>query len=146
MRFLVAVLYKLAWGTEQNSHWMLSWIAYCSSKWSQLYLHFYQRLHEDVIKRKNFPGYWPCVRGSHLSSVNSPNRGQWRGALLFYFIYAWKKGRVKNREAGDLGRHHAHYDVMVMLVNNCYNEIFFRLCMKLYFKLTDEHIWSVLHN
>ena len=47
--------------------------------------------------------------------VNSPHKGQWRRALMFSLICAWKKnGWVNNREAGDLRRHRAHYDVIVM--------------------------------
>ena len=37
------------------------------------------------------PGYWPFVRGIHRSPVNSPHKGQWRGALMFSLIYAWTK-------------------------------------------------------
>ena len=32
--------------------------------------------HDDVIKWKNFPRYWPFVRGIHRSPVNSPHNGQ----------------------------------------------------------------------
>ena len=39
--------------------------------------------HDDVIKWKHFPRYWPFVRGIHRSPVNSPHKGQWRGAVLF---------------------------------------------------------------
>ena len=39
---------------------------------------------------------------------------QWRGTLMFSFICAWINSWVNNREAGDLRRHHAHYDVIVM--------------------------------
>ena len=49
-----------------------------------------------------------------LSPVNPPHKGQWRGALMFYMICIWINGWVNNREAGDLKRHHAHYDVIVM--------------------------------
>ena len=41
--------------------------------------------HDDVIKWKHFPCYWPFVRGIHRSPVNSPHKGQWRGALIFFF-------------------------------------------------------------
>ena len=34
--------------------------------------------------------------------------------LWFFFICAWINGWVNNREAGDLRRHRAHYDVIVM--------------------------------
>ena len=69
--------------------------------------------HDDVIKWKLFPRYWPFVRGIHRSPVNSPHKGQWCGALMF-FICAWLNGWVNNREAGDMRRHRAHYDVTAM--------------------------------
>ena len=71
-------------------------------------------IHDDVIKWKHFPRYWPFVRGIHRSPVNSPHKGQWRRALVFSVIYAWINDWVNNREAGDLRRHRAHYDVIVM--------------------------------
>ena len=41
------------------------------------------RTHDGVIKWKHFPRYWPFVRGIQRSPVNSPHKGQWRGALMF---------------------------------------------------------------
>ena len=41
--------------------------------------------HDDVIKWKHFPRYWPFVRGIHRWPVNSPHKGQWHGALMFFF-------------------------------------------------------------
>ena len=73
------------------------------------------QVHDDVIKWKHFPRYWPFVRGIHRSPVNSPHKGQWRGALMFSLIYAWMNGWVNNREVDDLRRQHAHYDVTVMV-------------------------------
>ena len=61
--------------------------------------------------------YWPFVRGIHRSPMNSPHKGQWRGALVFSLICAWINGWVSNGEAGDLRRHRAHYDVTVMCWN-----------------------------
>ena len=46
-------------------------------------------LHDDVMKWKHFPRYWPIVRGIHRSPVNSPHKDQWRGALMFCLICAW---------------------------------------------------------
>ena len=43
---------------------------------------------------------------------------QWRGALMFTFICARINGWVNNREAGDLRRNRAHYDVIVMTSHN----------------------------
>ena len=71
-------------------------------------------IHDDVIKWKHFPRYWPFVRGIHRSPVNSPHKGQWRGALMFSLICVWINGWVNNREAGDLRRYRAHYNVTVM--------------------------------
>ena len=70
--------------------------------------------HDDVIKWKHFPRYWPFVRGIHRSPVNSPHKGQWRGALMFTLICARKNGWVNNHEAGDLRRYRGHYEVTVM--------------------------------
>ena len=72
--------------------------------------------YDDVIKWKHFPRYWPFVRGIHRSPVNSPHKGQWRGALMFSLIYARINGWANTGEAGDLRRHHAHYGVIVMIV------------------------------
>ena len=71
-------------------------------------------IHNDVIKWKLFPRYWPFKRGIHRSPVNSPHKGQWRGALMFSLICVGLKGWINNREAGDLRRYRVHYDVTVM--------------------------------
>ena len=70
--------------------------------------------HDDVIKWEHFLRYRPFVRGIHRSPVNSPRKGQWRGALMFSLIRAWTNGWVNNRDTGDLRHHRAHYDVTVM--------------------------------
>ena len=70
--------------------------------------------HDGVIKWKHFPRYWPFVRGIHRSPVNSPHKGQWRGALILSLICTWINGWVNNGEAGDLIRHRVRYDVIVM--------------------------------
>ena len=74
--------------------------------------------HNDVIKWKHFPRYWPFVRGNHRFPANSPHKCQWRRALIFTLICARMNGWVNNREAGDLRRHRAHYDVIVMIFQN----------------------------
>ena len=62
---------------------------------------------------------WPWWRHqmetfSALLAICSPHKGQWRGALMFTLICARINGWVNNREAGDLRRYRAHYDVIVM--------------------------------
>ena len=71
--------------------------------------------HDDVIKWKHLPRYWQFVQGIHRWPVNSPHKGQWRGALVFSLTCAWIYGWVNNRESGDLRRHRAHYDITVNL-------------------------------
>ena len=82
--------------------------------------------HDDVIKWKHFPRYWPFVRGIQRSPVNSPHKGQWRGALMFSFICVWINNWVNNREAGDLRCYRAHYDVIVMYLSTLW------LCDQIY--------------
>ena len=89
-----------------------------------LFLHKHRNIHNLTSKWqrtwwrhqiKHFPRYWPFVREIHRSPVNSPHKGQWRGALMFTLICVWINGCVNNREAGDLGHYCAHYDVTVMI-------------------------------
>ena len=80
-----------------------------------LWWHFICIWHQDVvIKWKHFPRYWPFVRGIHRSPVNSPHKGQWRGAYMSSLICTWMNDWINNCEAGDLRRHRAHYGVTVM--------------------------------
>ena len=52
---------------------------------------------------------WDCTP----SPVDSPHKGQWRGALMFSFICAWINGWANNRMAGDSRRHRALCDATV---------------------------------
>ena len=74
-----------------------------------------ENIHNNVIKSKHFPRYWAFLRGIHRSPVNSSHKGQWRGALVFSLICAWSKNWANNGHAGDLRRHCAHNDVIVMM-------------------------------
>ena len=76
-------------------------------------VNFVQKYHDDIIKWKHFPRYWPIVRGIHQSPVNSPHKGQSHGALMFSLICAWINGWVNNHEASDLRCHRTHYDIIV---------------------------------
>ena len=68
--------------------------------------------HQDVIKWKHFPHYF--VRRIHWSPVDSPHKGQWRGALMFSSICSRTNGWANTRDAGDLRRQRSYYDVTVM--------------------------------
>ena len=61
--------------------------------------------HDDVITWKHFPRHWPFVRGIHQSR----DANFW----CFSLTCAWINGWVNIREAVDLRRHPAHYDVTV---------------------------------
>ena len=73
--------------------------------------------HDDVIKWKHFPLYWPFVQEIHRPPVNSPHKGQWSGVLKFSLVCPWINGWVNNHEAGDLRRHRAHYDAIAMNID-----------------------------
>ena len=82
--------------------------------------------------------------GNSPVPVNSPHKGQWRGALMFSLIYAWINDWVNDREAGDLRRQCGHYDVIVMSISQ---EICTRFCCALlccgYAILHNECTWSI---
>ena len=118
---LVIIVIKVLWSISSRCHrrpeYSTSWIVLDTTPdMFQCFVNIlgWQCIHGDVIKWKHFPRYWPFVRGIHRSSVNSSHKGQWRGTLMFSLIFAW----TNNRDAGDLRRNRAHYDVTVMLVNH----------------------------
>ena len=106
---------NLAWNLyrrQQNFPYQAS--LECLQIISTLIIYSFASTHDNVIKWKSFPRHWPFVRGIHRFPVNSPHKGQWRGTLMFSLICARINCWVNNREDGDLRRHHAHYDVIVM--------------------------------
>ena len=72
---------------------------------------------------EKFSALLAICAGIHRSPVNSPHKGQWRRALMFSLICVWINGWVNNREAGDLRRYRAHYDVIVMNNDDVYHRI-----------------------
>ena len=52
-----------------------------------------------------------------ISPVNGefPSQSPVTQSFMFSLIWAWTNGWVNNRNASDLRRHHAHYDVAVLL-------------------------------
>ena len=109
MKFLI---YK---GVVKNESTLVRVIAWCQDIIKANDDSVYWRIHDDVIKWKHFPRYWPFVRGIHWSPVNPPHKGQWRRALVFSLICAWINGWVNNREASDLLHDRTHYDVTLMI-------------------------------
>ena len=71
------------------------------------------------------------------------SQGQWREALMFSLICAWANGSVNNRDARDLRRHRAHYDVIVMKLWKWWERrgfrdqhVFWEICI---YKRTKRH-------
>ena len=94
---------------------------------------------------EHFPHYWPFVRGIHRSPMNSPHKGQWRGALMFSLICTWKNGSVNSRDTGDLRHSCAHYDVTNDLTAKSTAVWKFRCFEMLYLSVIE--LWSVItHN
>ena len=56
-------------------------------------------------------------------------KGQWHGALMFSLICVWINDWVNNREAGDLRRYRAHYDVIVIVIPVIHIYLTHRGCM-----------------
>ena len=53
------------------------------------------------------------VTAGNSPVMNSLHKSQWGRVLVFSLICTWINCWVNNREAGDLRRHRAHYDVTV---------------------------------
>ena len=84
----------------------------------------------DAIQAFNFHKVVMTSSNGHIFRVTDPlwgestsHKGQWRGALMFSLIYAWTNDGVNNRDAGDLRRHRAHYDVTPMLLPKLSNMV-----------------------
>ena len=70
-------------------------------------------IHDDVIKWKHFPRYWPFGREIHRSPVNSPHKGQWRGVLMFSLM-CLNERLSKQSRGWWFEKLSSHYDVTVM--------------------------------
>ena len=65
----------------------------------------------------NISALLAILRGIHRSPLNSPHKGQWRGASIFSLMCVWINSWVNNHEAGDLRRYRVHYDIIVMTMS-----------------------------
>ena len=68
--------------------------------------------HDDVIKWKHFPHYWPFVRG--IPGHRWIPHTKASDAELWCFDLRLNKWLSKQSGGWNLRRHHAHYDVIVM--------------------------------
>ena len=76
-------------------------------------------VHDDVLKWKHFPRYWPFVWGIHRSPVFSLTKASDAELWCSSLICGWTNVWVNNWVASDLGRHCAHYDVIVIIMAVC---------------------------
>ena len=91
------------------------------------------RLHHKHIKPRSawwrhqmetFSALLALCAGNSPVTGEFPHKGQCRGALMISLICVWINGWVNNREAGDLRRYRAHYDVTVMcLCSSCHQDV-----------------------
>ena len=94
-----------------------------SSRWScSIRLHFPDSWWRHQME--TFSALLAIGAGNSPVTGEFPHKGQWRGALMFSLICAWKNGWVNNREAGALRRQCAHYDVIVMFKFKCPNHAY----------------------
>ena len=78
---------------------------------------------------ETFSALLALCAGNSPVPVNSPHKGQWRGALMLSLICARINDWVNNRGAGDLRRHRGHYDVNVMARWFTYSNWTVNLCV-----------------
>ena len=99
--FIVSICYLL---TSVAVHWMLSRASNCNT------IITWWRHQMETFSTLPVTGEFP-----------PPPKAQWRVTLMFSLTCASTNGWANNREAGDLRRYGAHYDVIVMTRNYRYN-------------------------
>ena len=116
---------------------IIEWLFWFNEIWNM-------PVHDGVVKWKHFPRYWPVGRRIHRSPVNSPQKGQWRGALAFSMICAWTNGWVNNQGAM-FETPSRHYDVTSLGYNCSSEEIWFaRICTYCPY-LTETHNFRTIY-
>ena len=115
---------SLNWTSSPNEFWLGCKIADCVLIVTNLHkLYVSNKMTSPHHRCGAVISWWRHQMGSFsvllaLYVGNSPvtgefsSQGQWRRALMFSLI--WINGWVNNREGGDLRRHRAHYDIIVM--------------------------------
>ena len=99
-----------------------SWTLICKSTMAKTNLPQIRKSNLMKMKRftwwrhqmETFSALLAISAGNSQPPVNSLNKGQWRGALMFSWICVWINSWVNNGEAGDLRRYRTHYGVTVM--------------------------------
>ena len=119
LRGLIVYIHNQTVYLSNDSIWVTDWpnigpLNRTKNSFSKkIYQKYWHRIAQNVgtwwrHQMEHFPRYWPFVRGIHRSPVNSPHKGQWRGALMFSLICVWINDWVNNRAAGDVRRYLTH--------------------------------------
>ena len=72
--------------------------------------------------------------------MNSPHKGQWRGALIFSLVCAWRKACANNRDAGGLRHHRAHSDATVINQQQIYRNVESLSMWRRHHAVPDRHV------
>ena len=97
--------------------------------------------HDNFIKWKHFPRYWPFVRGIHRWPVNSPHKGQWCGALMFVLSAPEKQlSKPSRRRWFDTPSRSSwrHRNERTKLYATIRCQVAWRFC--------NQHLWSQIAN
>ena len=103
---------------KRNSIWKIQLLKFkdAPNTWTKWRQSGRATLHDDVIKWKHFPRHWPLwgeFTGDRWIPLTKAS-----DAELWCFLWsacAWINGWANHRDAGDLRRHRAYYDVTVMM-------------------------------
>ena len=112
---------------QRYNRWSLGWINNFTPHFTRyVYIMWSWWRHQ----MESFSALLALCAGNSPVPVNSPHKGQWRGALMFSLICAWINDWTNNREAGDSRRHHGHFDVNVMCkMQWCGHPVLFQRCV-----------------
>ena len=95
MKLLTLIKIILVFWTSTYINW--SEVSICNRGMSCFITTTYAN-HDDGIKWKHFPHYWPFVLWIHRSPVNSPHQGQWHGALMFSLFFLRLNKRLSKKQ------------------------------------------------
>ena len=99
-----------------------TWLSFSAEQWSYglAVYHYSGGWRRKIVyswwrhQIETFSALLTVCAGNSPITVNSPHKGQWRGAFMFSLICARINSWENNRDAGDLRRHGTHFDVTVM--------------------------------
>ena len=105
------------WGYSMMLNVVKTWSLFYNFLWNRVFRKHFGVILAIMMTSSN--GNTFRVTGHLCGEFTGPRwipriKGQWRGTLMFSLICGRINGWVNNGKAGDLRRHRAHYDVIVM--------------------------------